>query len=277
MLDAEGCIRLAKQVKQGKSHYSPRVYVSNQSRTLMNWLVLHFGGQYVKNVNSGRGLEWYIWYLQSRESVPYFLNLVSPYLKLKKQQADCLLEFCSLYDSLSDEHKEKYFQKLKELKVIGSVTTETLSDYKKADQSYLAGYFDGEGCITISKTSTGAAPQYHLVAQITNTDLPMLELCRRVHGGSIRHKQGGRCFDWMLSGKQDIERFLLQTLPYLVVKRDEAKVALEYIRLGNHTRCPASKESLRLELRRLKQSKIQSELHGDVQSERSGSYDSINT
>lgn len=262
-MDAEGCIRLAKQSRNEKTYYSPRVYMSNQSRKLMQWAVHHFGGSFVRNKNSGPGLDWYIWYLQSTKSAKTFLDCVGPYLRIKKPQADILAGFCE--GSLSEEEKETVFTHLSNLKKLGSVTTETHNDYSKADFAYLAGFFDGEGCIRINRTPAKNTVGYHLHLSITNKDRGVIDFCHRTYGGLVRHKSAG-CYDWILSGKTEIERFLLCTIPYLVCKSDEAKLALEYIRIGNRTRCPEIRQQAYEKMAALKKSKIQSELASDCES-----------
>lgn len=264
MLDAEGCVRLAKQKRKDKVFYSPRVYVSNQSWKLMNWLVKHFGGNYVLNVNNQKGEDWYIWYLQSVKSIESFLCLITPYLKIKKSQANLLLAYCRDKDMWDNSKKEECFQSLKIMKLIGSVTTETQSDYNKYWQAYLSGFFDGEGCIRINKTTKENTIGYHLGVQITNNDLSVMKICQSIYGGHLRHKQGGNCFDWILSDKKEIEKFLLYTLPYLIIKKEEAEVGLEYIRLGHKTQCPKDRDILYNKLVQLKKSKIQSELCGNT-------------
>ena len=263
IVDSEGCIRLAKHNDRGTIRYSPRVYVSNQSWVLMKWIVKHFGGKFVRNVNNREGgVDWYIWYLQSIPSISAFLVEILPYLRCKKDQATCLLEYLQSYTSLSEATKDGVFHNLKSLKR-GSVTTETHSDYIKSTPAYLAGFFDGEGCIRVGKTPVKNTQSYHLTVSVTNKDTSVLKACSELYGGHIGNLIKGRCPHWVLSDKPSIERFLLYTLPYLVAKKDEAEVGLEYIRLGHKTPCPREREALRVKLVDLKQSKIQPDLTGD--------------
>ena len=266
IFDAEGCIRIATHKRGSKTYFEPKVYLSNKSRALMQWSVLHFGGSFTRNVNNKAGEDWYIWYLQSFPSTVAFLKAILPYLRYKREQADVLIEFIENRENLSEDQKHGYLQKLKEMKQHGSVTTETNSSYLKAEPSYLAGFFDGEGCIRVNKTLSRGVICYHLIVTISNNDKTVLDSCKKLYGGDVRSKGKRNCFQWSLFNKLHIEQFLLHTLPYLVVKRDEALAGMEYVGLGHKVHCPPKREELYLRLIALKKLKIQSELHSDMQS-----------
>lgn len=265
LFDAEGCARIATRKRGIKTYYEPKVYVSNKSRAVMQWLVLHFGGSFSRNVNNKAGEDWYIWYLQSFPTVVDFLKTILPYLKYKREQAEVLMRFIETKDSLSEEQKTGVAKQLKELKQHGSVTTETNSNYIKAEPAYIAGFFDGEGCIRVNKTLSRNVICYHLILTIANNDRSILDSCKEVYGGDVRSKGKRNCYSWSLFNKLHIEQFFLNTLPYLVVKREEALAAVEYIRLGHKKHCPEQREEIYLRLIALKKLKTQSELHSDMQ------------
>jgi len=265
ILDAEGCIRIATHKRGNKTYYEPKVYLSNKSKAVMQWSVLHFGGSFVRNINNKAGEDWFVWYLQSFPTVVSFLKTILPYLKYKREQAETLIEFIENRENLSDNQKNEYIQKLKEMKQHGSVTTETNSSYLKAEPAYLAGFFDGEGCVRVNKTPMKNTISYHLIVSIANNDRSVLDSCKELYGGDVRAKGKRNCFSWSLFSKASIEKFLVDSLPYLVVKRDEALAALEYVQL-RRSQCPAKREALYLRLIALKKLKTQSELHSDTQS-----------
>jgi hypothetical protein len=102
-----------------------------------------------------------------------------------------------------------------------------------ADQmSYLAGYFDGEGCITVLKTNQGAYPQLRVF--IVSSDKGVLELfskafsqviyeVTKTHLGNGRLKR--RIYRWSVSGSRAIP--ILRALePHLISKRDQARAVL---------------------------------------------------
>lgn len=101
---------------------------------------------------------------------------------------------------------------------------------------YWAGFFDGEGCVTISRTySKNKRPSYTLTVQIGNTHLGVLEEIKERYGGGIYTRKGvegrTRMYDINLRSKV-AEAFISDILPFLVVKKKEAELALEFRNLA---------------------------------------------
>ena len=97
--------------------------------------------------------------------------------------------------------------------------------------AYLAGFLDGEGSIMLYRRGNGAAMRI----SISNTNRPVLEWCQRATSvGAIvvaprsnpRHKTA---MMWMVNS-QPAASILEQVLPYLIVKHEQATVALEFQR-----------------------------------------------
>jgi len=129
--------------------------------------------------------------------------------------------------------------------------TEHGATVRPEDLAYAAGFFDGEGCINITRfrwhcTETKRPGVYYkLRVMVTNTDLPVLEWCQRLWGGAIleRKVKGNRRRSWSWDlYETDSARFLKDVLPYLKLKRPQADLALEYTRtnrrFGRNTRPP---------------------------------------
>ena len=110
---------------------------------------------------------------------------------------------------------------------------------------YLAGLFDGEGCIVISKRhyrlkSVDRAPFYTLVVCLVNTHLPTILMLRETFKAKsayvfrmdkINAKPRGKaqrpCYKWHAAS--DIaETFLKRVLPHLRIKKEEAHLALQF-------------------------------------------------
>ena len=101
------------------------------------------------------------------------------------------------------------------------------------DDRYAAGIFDGEGCVLINKRVLKASneiPQYNLKISITATYLPMLEAMQQTYGGSVQavnNKVNKPLYSWALSTNGSIA-FLTRVYPYLMEKKAQAWLALEY-------------------------------------------------
>jgi LAGLIDADG endonuclease len=97
---------------------------------------------------------------------------------------------------------------------------------------YLAGYFDGEGCVTFSKVGKNKEDQgwYSLRVAIDSADIEVLQLFVEALGGGLRkraprkgHKR--QQYSWYVQGAR-AQEVLTKLLPYLVAKRPQAELAL---------------------------------------------------
>ena len=118
---------------------------------------------------------------------------------------------------------------------------------------YLAGLFDGEGCVHIAdfkwrmKEPDRIQQIYRLDMHITTTSENLVHwLVREVGGKYYKIAMKGNWKDayrWQLSGNKNKERFFKGILPYLVIKRENAKIALDYLALAG-TVCPEKRKEL---------------------------------
>lgn len=143
------------------------------------------------------------------------------------------------------------------------------------DDRYAAGLFDGEGYVRIARWQKASSRhiRYQLILGIGMTFRPVIEELRNTYGGSInmnrhdlRRKTHRIQFTWH-AGSQIGAAFLRRVMPYLIVKRDEAKIALlfqehidknPYVSAGpvamrdNHSEIVAYREKLFQEITALK-------------------------
>ena len=104
------------------------------------------------------------------------------------------------------------------------------------DIRYVAGFFDGEGCIQLCYSgmsrATSVLASVHLMIQVSNNDKPILDRIQGWLGGRVvartmakkkpQHKQ---CYYLVISGRKAAQ-FLNVLLPYLHVKRKQAEAAI---------------------------------------------------
>jgi hypothetical protein len=95
---------------------------------------------------------------------------------------------------------------------------------------YIAGFFDGEGCINI--TVVGAAKQVALRVYITNSNKEVLTAIKDKYGGTIsaiQHKINWK-ISYLLTFHGIIaEKFLRAIGLSLIVKREQVKLAFEFL------------------------------------------------
>lgn len=119
-IDGEGAIGLTK--KNNPNHtlgfaYVPYISVTNSNKHILELLKEEFHGNIHEHKTKASGYpnskQLYIWYIDSGSMVRFLLS-ISPYLKLKKQQAEIILNYL---DSRSKHYKSyvpKVFWKLAE-------------------------------------------------------------------------------------------------------------------------------------------------------------------
>lgn len=94
--------------------------------------------------------------------------------------------------------------------------------------AYAAGLFDGEGTVGIRKGKIS----YNLEVQFHMTDKPVLDFMRLHYGGSEvhlckRYPNRRQAYRWNL-WCQGAANFLLRIQPFLIVKKDQVAVAIEF-------------------------------------------------
>ena len=108
---------------------------------------------------------------------------------------------------------------------------------------YIAGIVDGEGTIDINRRRPShcnrlKSEEYCLRVGVVNTYLPLMHLLKAQFGGSLSSRQPQLnhkvCYSWALVSKQ-AETFLSLVAPYLVVKRAQAELGLEFRRSRTNT------------------------------------------
>jgi hypothetical protein len=116
-----------------------------------------------------------------------------------------------------------------------------MEDWKAA---YTAGFFDGEGCVLVSVRLDGS---YSLAITISQKFPEPLEFIQANFGGKITRKKhiesrpgfrDGLYEIYELRWNSGFTRPVLEAmLPYLVLKKNQAELALEYLSLGG-TKAP---------------------------------------
>ena len=103
----------------------------------------------------------------------------------------------------------------------------------ETEKAYLAGLWDGDGCIYIrTQRSPKGRVQYVMGATLTMTHKPTLKFwAERVGLGSVGILHDGRAkkksYQWKLAAKK-AEELLRILYPYLMVKKDQADIAFRF-------------------------------------------------
>jgi hypothetical protein len=99
---------------------------------------------------------------------------------------------------------------------------------------YIAGFFDGEGYIQIAKKSPGGHSRspYWLACSMANTHRGVLDEIQKITGGQVIFHKGAKTQHSphyrLTFYTQHALNFLKAVQPYLVIKREEADLAIAF-------------------------------------------------
>lgn len=126
-MDGEGCFTICRSFNNDREgntlftqyRYQARICITNTSEKLLKWVTKHFGGSYRFKPNAGNlensspiG-EWN--FTGGNKAMGKFLLTLIPYLVIKQDQAEILLEFTRLHLQKASNRREKLYQKVKSL------------------------------------------------------------------------------------------------------------------------------------------------------------------
>lgn len=246
IIDSEGCFYLGEwwSAKQERNYFDIYLDVTNKDRRLIQWIVQYFGGTTKKisrKLENGLAEYYYNWRIGNLPHLRKIVNLIQPYLFLKKPQALVIQEWLDMNGEENPNRRRDLVRRCQQLNQEG-VTTDTLELKSKVLRPYLAGFLDGDGGASADPTAKRI--------YVCNTHRKILEAFQNQYGGTIHadktidgHKPS---FHYQLYRKSgNLEKCILSLLPYSQIKRESLKALLDEIR----------------------HNKIQSELIGDNESD----------
>jgi hypothetical protein len=105
----------------------------------------------------------------------------------------------------------------------------------EAEVAWAAGFFDGEGSVGIYLYTGKNRHAFNLQMTAGQVDIRPLLLLREIFGGRIETQYAGKAgrgrtlWRWSAGGREAIGEALRAMIPYLVVKREQAQVVLDYL------------------------------------------------
>ena len=273
LIDADGSLYISRSTnKIGYTSFDPTIMIRTTHLPTAKRLVKTFGGKYDESKwENDQWKTYYRWKFTSDKEAFFFLDKISKYLWLKKEQAFVLKEYYALNGSQNVDLRHKLTDKIQSLNQNESVTTNTSS----LSNAYIAGMFDGEGSSYIirvkqSKQSRGKGFYYRATISLGSTSKSLAETLKEKFGGSWRerppHNGNLPMYEWCLQDNMSKEKFLLAVLPYLITKVRQSKIVLDFVRL-NKLPNPETRKAMWIECSALNGKKIESDLIGDNKSE----------
>lgn len=102
------------------------------------------------------------------------------------------------------------------------------------DLLYMAGLFDGEGCISLVKQRrlNSTLPVYSVRCVLAMCHKPLIKAVNATFGGVHFERRGSgdhrNSFSLMWANKKAVP-FLTELAPHLIIKREEAEIALDFL------------------------------------------------
>lgn len=102
------------------------------------------------------------------------------------------------------------------------------------DRAYLAGLFDGEGCVGYYKRKGNRSKySYVSVVMITQSNSEFMNWLHALIGfGNVTSRAGKKHFEyhWQANKRANVFEFLEAIEPYLVIKKKQAQVLISHLR-----------------------------------------------
>lgn len=223
-LDADGTVYL--QVRKG---WRPTLFVGFSQKTSKDEVLKciqeeHGGSLSIVKINGG---------LYSRltfcgKNAKKLLSRVCKHLVIKKHYAHVCLEESE--KKVADAEKLKAY--LKEQRRQRSYPLP-----KHPTRKWTAGYFDGDGCLSVSSIQKPFGQAY-IVAHVACSDFDTegIEILKNFFGGAIHDMRNGRCRQWILSlgAPSKAKKFLGYFGKHCIVKRDQALFVLGCAEMGHY-------------------------------------------
>lgn len=112
--DGEGCIGVYKSMskQRGKMYqvYFTRMHMSQRDPAIILWLHETLGGSVRKQ---GTTHEVYVWCVDNGEHISAVLSIIRPYLRIKGEQADTMIDYIRDRSDMSHEQRDNVISMMK--------------------------------------------------------------------------------------------------------------------------------------------------------------------
>jgi hypothetical protein len=245
IIDSEGTVGFIINKKRSRERVAPRFKVCNTNYRLITWLEGEIGGRVYKYKN-GRNRPIYEWFVSGVKNIQPLLEAILPYLVVKQDSARAALIFCqneiekrggictalcqnkieceNAVNELDSSFKSAMRGSRRRMKPIYIPSSQKLA--------YIAGIIDGDGSIDFIINKKRRREKVAPRIRVANTDTKLIRWLEKEIGGYV----GGvtvvgknkPCYQWLITGEQNIKSLLHAILPYLIIKRENVDEILNF-------------------------------------------------
>jgi len=280
IFDGDGSFSIGKLSTKANPIYFPLIQFVNWRKDVVDFLKKHLGGNIitckpVKKKDGTLGKVIYRWRMRSSRNVQPVLEKLIPFLKIKKDRAELLLEFINRFSfepgiKQSQERihdKESYYLRiisLNDWKSFNNTVTSSLSKENTDNEmfwAYVAGLIDTDGSLSIKRQIKNKGthvinPRYVPVISISMTDTRALNFIRqncnlgKLYIPNNKDCSNGFHYQYGIYSKNEASVFLKNVIPFLIGKLENAKVLLKFCEFSQNTKyCKAGISEKELQLR----------------------------
>lgn len=279
LFDAEGSISVVSSYYKTQNGRMPRfdlsVSIVNTNKQVLQWILsLGFGGLLTEVQKPKIGHKRCYCYLVRDTASLNFLQALLPYLKIKEEQATLAIAF----QRRKNRQKKMWHRyepipafELRSRKIFKHLISSSKDVFVVKDDSeywlpYIAGFFDGEGCIHVNKSkgewNKQYRPRYSLRVTLVQKFSQCLYWIAGLFGGYIANHQRSKIGCRWMTTDNKAGYFLEAILPYLRIKQQQARVGTAFVehkvssgmkfRDGDWASIMQVRENYKSELERLK-------------------------
>lgn len=240
LVDGDGSISISiiRRKDWNGNSFQPYIEIGVTERKLCKWAQHHFGGNfYGYDAKKSNHKKMYYWKIYGKKALTDLILQLRPYLLIKREAADVVLEYMDLGSSPNQEGRLALAYKAQEANKKNHLTKDLRTMSKRESFAYLAGIVDAEGSIGIRDNNGEAFGAYVMINNTNEAVIQWISELFKDKGSKSHHEYEQETYRdnnlWALYGKQNIENFILSVLPYLVIKKDVANITLQFVRLEN--------------------------------------------
>lgn len=246
IIDGDGSFSLLLHKSSTKnswrSFYEPCIQLSNAFKGMSEFLHEKFGGSLrIKKPQQEHHKILYVWSLRSRDGCKKMIERILPYLKLKKDQANLMLQFFKI-DHFDQHEGEKFNLKMKNLNRDILFSPDGFNQQTQIDSkdpvfwSYFAGIMDTEGSFSVKKEKPHSGSiniRYSPMIQLTMVPSACLNYIREnFSGGNFCVPKAnctgkGYAYKFSICGKSKTIEFISCLIDYLRFKKEQAKLLVK--------------------------------------------------
>ncbi len=239
-IDADGSFDIRVNKVNGRYYITPRLRICQKFVTTLELIQSHFGWGNIRKTKQG-----YFEYAVAGKKAKTVISRLHQHFILKQAQAKFIVDFD--FSGSWDKGSIKDLKKLlKELRF----TEGTKRSFPS--RKWLAGYVDGDGCVTATLRKDRSKPSIAFMITVDNRDIRGIQLIQKNFGGFIQSKTAttSRLDIWL--NRTNCEKLFTYFNKHLLLKGSQFDLVLDWFRNKHDSTSRETTQEFITQLRHLK-------------------------